>query len=68
MKKTKSEPQRYRICSDNDGHEYYIKVQHVDDFYKWVEYVENDCVRPDDGDYEGFRIDGRFTFTDPRNE
>lgn len=58
------EPQRYFVGSDNSGHEYFIKVEERDEFYKWAEDEDTD----DPGKYDEFRIDGHFTFTDPRNE
>jgi len=59
------QPQRYEICGDESGHEYFIPVEQVEKFYLWVEASEQDC------DYTGptfeeNRIDGTFTFTDPR--
>jgi len=54
--------QRYAIGSDNSGHEYFIKVEELDEFHKWAE----DDDPEDPGKYEEFRIDGHFTFTDPR--
>jgi len=63
VEKTK-EPQRYAIGGDNSGHEYFIKVEELDEFYKWAE--DEDTEDPDK--YDEYRIDGHFTFTDPRNE
>ncbi|VVB52912.1 Uncharacterised protein [uncultured archaeon] len=60
--------QRYKICGDNSGHEYYIKTQDVEKFYEWVESTEDeDKAEMYTGpDFDEFRIDGNFTFTDPR--
>lgn len=57
---------RFCICADESGHEYYIPVDQVGEFDAWVRATEN-------GDFsgEGFddsRIDGHFTFTDPRRD
>jgi hypothetical protein len=65
--------QRYRIMSDDSGHEYAIKVEDEDAFYAWVAATESEDIEDAAGYYEGpvfddNRIDGRFTFTDPRNE
>lgn len=59
-------PQRYKLCSDDSGHEYFVPIDKVDEFYAWVEdvYTEKEYSV----DFEDNRIDGRFTFTDPRNE
>jgi len=56
--------QRYAIGGDNSGHEYFIKVEELDEFYKWAEDEDTE----DPGKYDEYRIDGHFTFTDPRNE
>jgi hypothetical protein len=65
-----SKEQRYRICGDNSGHEYFIKVEDVDAFYQWVESTEDEeiALEYEGPDFEENRIDGRFTFTDPKNE
>lgn len=64
-----SEPIRYCLCSDDSGHKYFIPVNQVEDFYAWV--VSFEEVYADLGyegpDFEANRIDGRFTFTDPKN-
>jgi hypothetical protein len=62
--------QRYVLLSDDSGHEYFIKVGDEGAFDSWVAFYEDD---DQDGDYVGpdfneNRIDGRFTFTDPRNQ
>jgi hypothetical protein len=61
---------RYQLASDNSGHEYAIKVKDADAFYKWVESTEDDelALEYEGPDFEENRIDGRFTFTDPRND
>ncbi len=63
---------RYRIIGDESGHEYFVEVGMEGEFENWLvaetaetEY-END--RYEGRDYNANRIDGRFTFTDPRND
>jgi hypothetical protein len=57
---------RYKIMADNSGHEYFIPVSQESEFEAWVEQTENG--EETNFDFEENRIDGRFTFTDPRNE
>jgi hypothetical protein len=57
---------RYCIMSDDSGHEYFVPVDHTDDFNSWVEATEEDALDYIGPDFEANRIDGRFTFTDPR--
>jgi hypothetical protein len=63
--------QRYRIMGDESGHDYFIPIEKEEDFRRWVEWTENDGDS-DSGyigeEFEDNRIDGRFTFTDPRLE
>jgi hypothetical protein len=56
--------------SDDSGHDYYIRVQDVDLFEAWVEYYasEDDGPKYNGPDFTDNRIDGTFTFTDPRCE
>lgn len=56
--------QRYAIASDDSGHQYYVRVEKLDEFYEWVENF--DPYQDDDEPPHGERIDGKFTFTDPR--
>jgi hypothetical protein len=60
---------RYRVLSDDSGHEYFVQIKDEDVFYRWVAaeggYAEDGYEGPD---FEENRIDGRFTFTDPRND
>lgn len=58
---------RYFIDSDNSGHEYYVPVSRREDFDKWSQLPEDDEEGWETPDY-ATRIDGRFTFTDPRCE
>lgn len=56
---------KYKICGDDSGHDYIVDTKEVDDFYLWVEGMEND----DDEAYEkeaywdAKRIDGDFFIT-----
>lgn len=55
-------PQRYCLVSDNDGHDYCIPVDKKQEFEDWV-YAE-----ADEGGAEpeyAQRVEGTFTFTDP---
>lgn len=58
---------RYRLVADNSGHEYYIPVDRSKDWDEWMELDELDERSWDVPNY-AMRIDGRFTFTDPRCE
>lgn len=63
--------QRYRIMGDNSGHKYFIPVEQEGMFEAWVKCngEENYADRGYRGpDFNANRIDGRFTFTDPKNE
>lgn len=61
-KKVKDVP-RYCIVSDDSGHDYFCLVEKKEEWYAWA-------YGPDaeDGDVPAYvtRIDGRFTFTDPK--
>ena len=60
---------RYRIVGDNSGHKYFIQVGQEDLFYAWVESEEAyENVGYEGPDFNENRIDGNFTFTDPRND
>ena len=59
--------ERYFIGSDNSGHEYYVPVSRQDEFQKWAELPDDDEAAWDTPEYAK-RIDGSFTFTDPRCE
>lgn len=61
---------RYRLASDNSGHKYAIKVKDEEAFYQWVAATEDEEIglEYEGPDFEENRIDGRFTFTDPRND
>lgn len=65
-KTTKLEVTRYTIRGDDSGHRYFIPVHLSDMFDKWVESFEADGGEYDGIDFDANRIDGHFTFTDPR--
>lgn len=57
-------PQRYHILSDGD-HDYFVKVEDDSDFEAWCDsFNENNGY--EGPEFDENRIDGRFTFTDPR--
>lgn len=58
---------RFFVGHDNSGHEYFVPVSRTDEWYAWVEIPEDDERSWEAPGYAG-RIDGRFTFTDPRCE
>ena len=60
--------QRYRIMGDDSGHDYFIPVGQEKDFEKWVASFSDECEDEyyQGPDFQENRIDGRFTFTDPR--
>lgn len=61
---------RYKILSDNDGHDYIIAVEDEKDFYLWVDTFDLDDS--DESDYNGKGFEDRMmttynlTFTDPK--
>jgi hypothetical protein len=55
-------PQRYRLMGDDSGHEYFVPVGKEQEFDKWVSEESGEI------DFSQNRIDGRFTFIDPRCE
>lgn len=59
---------RYRIMSDDSGHEYFVPVDEETWFEGWLLTFEDDVIEENYAgpDYEKNRIDGNFTFTDPR--
>jgi hypothetical protein len=59
--------QRYRIKGDNHGHEYFVPVDQEFSFEVWLE-SSYENVGYEGPDFNENRIDGRFTFTDPRCE
>jgi hypothetical protein len=64
---TKNAQQRYRVVSDNDGHDYVIKAEreHEANFYNWVEAMENGL--DSEHDFEGQRVNcSGWTFADPQ--
>ena len=58
---------RYSIQSDGD-HEYFVEVGMEGEFQAWVDAEYESSIEYVGHDYEKNRIDGRFTFTDPRCE
>lgn len=56
---------RYEIAGDNSGHEYYIPVDKSDHWYEWLELPDDDPLSWEEPDY-AVRIDGGFSFTNPR--
>jgi hypothetical protein len=64
--KVPTKPKRYCITSDDSGHEYFIEVGMEGEFENWLKTFEDPDFEYDGYDYEENRIDGRFTFTDPR--
>ena len=59
--------ERYFIGSDNSGHEYFVPVSRREEFDEWAQLPEDDEAGWETPEY-ATRIDGRFTFTDPRCE
>jgi hypothetical protein len=58
---------RYRMGSDNSGHGYFYPVDKEAEFSAWQELDEEDERSWTEPKW-ATRIDGRFTFTDPRCE
>ena len=56
---------RYSIQSDGD-HDYFVEIGMEGEFERWMESFEDPDIEYVGNDYENNRIDGRFTFTDPR--
>jgi hypothetical protein len=56
---------RIRILKDNDGHTYFVPVGDEDEFYKWVDDVEDDKFHPGNWMSIGCSL-SVFTFVDPR--
>jgi len=60
-------PQRYRIMGDDSGHDYYVPVELEEKFEEWANSFEEGTEDEYEGpDFQENRIDGHFTFTDPR--
>jgi hypothetical protein len=68
LEKKMSNEERYQILADESGHEYFVRVGQENAFDEWVASSEDDEVFYEGHDFNDSRIDGRFTFTDPRNE
>ncbi len=59
-------PQRFRLVTDNDGHDYIILEGEEIDFYLWVEASENGDDF-DGKDYNSRRVNNSgWTFIDPQ--
>lgn len=56
---------RYIIVADDSGHEYYIPEDKADTWQEWLALPEPECWQVPDW---AVRIDGHFTFSDPRCE
>jgi len=71
VQQTAKPAQRYRLLSDDSGHEYFVEVGMEGEFDLWLGTeegrVEADGQYYANGgyDYDKNRIDGRFTFTNP---
>lgn len=65
------QPERWTTVRDDDGHEYLIPANRVDEFHDWDEKVteEEGCGPTDVDMWDEYRKDGgRLTFTDPKIE
>lgn len=65
-------PLRYRIMGDDSGHEYFVPTDQEEIFELWLKTFEDGWDEEynvyDGPSFEANRIDGRFTFSEPRNE
>lgn len=59
--------QRYFIGVDNSGHEYAVPIAKEQEWETWSNLPEDDEAGWEAPEYAK-RIDGRFTFADPRCE
>ena len=67
---TKPAERRYTIQGDDSGHAYFVEVGNDGEFERWIQ-SDFDChdeIPYEGHNYEENRIDGRFTFCDPRCE
>ena len=60
-----SEPQRYHYVADDSGHHYYIPVEKSKEWELFCEFDDDD-ERGWDVPEWAVRINGTFSFTDPR--
>ncbi len=67
MGKPRPTERRYSIQSDGN-HKYFVEVGMEGEFQAWVDAEYESSIPYEGHDYEKNRIDGRFTFSDPRNE
>jgi len=61
--------QRYRLLSDDDGHDYLIPVGQEELFYQWIEALEN--YEETELNFDDVRLNGapsRLSFTDPKED
>jgi hypothetical protein len=56
---------RFTIASDNSGHDYFIPVDRQEDWDAWMIIPDGDPGCDEVPDW-ATRIDGTFTFTDPK--
>ena len=59
--------ERYFLSADNSGHQYAVPVSQHDSWYEWLDIPEDNEASWEMPAY-AMRIDGTFTFTDPRME
>jgi hypothetical protein len=57
--------QRYKLVSDNSGHDYVIPVEKSDDWYKFMDLDEDDPASWDVPEWARM-VEGGLTFTDPQ--
>jgi hypothetical protein len=58
---------RFKLVSDNDGHDYVIHVEEENAFYSWVEYMEGDEDAYGGKGFDDCRVNcSNLTFTDPQ--
>ena len=65
----KEKLQRYRVMSDNDGHEYIVPENKETEFEAWIIEMDSDGLVTSlfKEDFEDMRINNsNWTFTDPR--
>lgn len=60
-------PTRYFLAHDNSGHDYVVPVERKEEWFAWLEIPEDDERSWDVPEYAR-QVDGRLTFTDPRDD
>lgn len=58
--------QRFKLLSDESGHDYIIPIEQEDRFYKWIDATENGDDTSDDFEDQRINCSG-WTFTDPKD-